>query len=76
MTDIVSIPETERLYKDEWLLFEVLESDALGQPLRGRLLCHHPDLEVMHEVDMRVRPFHGYRVYTGPPVADGFEAVL
>jgi len=76
MTDIVDIPETEKQYKDEWLLFEVVESDADGTPLRGRLLFHHPDREVTFDRGAEFESLCVYVTYTGPVVPEGFEAVL
>ena len=76
MTDIVSIPETERLYKDEWLLFEVLESGEQDEPLRGRLLFHHPDREVAFDKGAEYESLLVYVTYTGPVVPEGMEAVL
>ena len=76
MTDIIDIPETEAQFQDEWLLFEVLETDDLNQPTRGRLLCHHPDRQVVHKCDMQLRPHHAYITFTGPVVAEGYEVVL
>ena len=76
MTDIVDIPETEKQFKDEWLLFEVLETDHLNQPTKGRLLSHHRDREVVHRRDMELRLPRTYTTFTGPVVADGYEVVL
>lgn len=31
----LTIPEIEKKYKDEWLLFEVKEEDKICNPIRG-----------------------------------------
>ena len=76
MTDIVDIPETERQYKDEWLLFEVVETDADGLPFKGRLLCHSPDQDVVYATDQSLGSLLTYMTYAGPALPDGQVAVL
>jgi len=76
MTDLVSIPETEKQYKDEWLLFEVVESSEQDEPLRGRLLCHHPDQGPIYDHADGKDALDLYITFTGPAVPDGYEAVL
>ncbi|MFA0749871.1 MAG: hypothetical protein SLRJCFUN_000274 [Candidatus Fervidibacter sp.] len=63
--DIVLIPEAEKQYPDEWLLFEIVELDEHGSPLRGRLLAHSPDRSVIDEVLLKTRPTRFYIVWTG-----------
>ena len=43
MNEIIDITEVEKQFKNEWLLFEVLETGIHNQPIKGRLICHHPD---------------------------------
>ena len=76
MTNIIDIPETETQFQDEWLLFEVLETDDLEQPTKGRLLCHHPDRLVVHKRDMELRLPYTYTTFTGPVIPEGYEIVL
>lgn len=76
MTDIVDIPETEKLYKNEWLLFEVLEVSPDGQPRKGRLLLHHPDQETVYEKDHALGPMLTLITYAGPVIPDDCAAVL
>lgn len=75
-SDIIDIQAVEKQFKDEWLLFEVTETDDTDQPLRGRLLCHDPDRDVVHQVDLRTQVDHAYITFTGQVVPDGFEAAL
>lgn len=75
-TDIVDIAATEDRLRDQWLLFEVLETDAQGQPARGRLICHHRDREYVEERDLAARLPHTYLTYSGPVLPEGVEAAL
>jgi hypothetical protein len=76
MNGIIDIAEMEKQFKDEWLLFEVLETDEQDQPLKGRLICHHPDRDYVHQKDMETRYPYTYVTYTGPVVPEGIEAAL
>jgi hypothetical protein len=76
MTDIVDISETEKRYRNEWLLFEVLETGELDEPLKGRLLCHSPDQDVVYAADQSLGPLLTYMTYAGPVLPDGQVAVL
>lgn len=38
----LTIPEIEKKYKDEWLLFEVEEEGKMCNPIRGKLVAHSP----------------------------------
>jgi hypothetical protein len=72
--ELVSIPDTEKQFSDEWLAFEVVTLDDQGLPLRGRLLANSPDRDTVWEVVLQVRPRGTYVVWTGerPPKGMGF----
>ena len=75
-SDVVDIEETVKRYKDEWLLFEVLETDDLDRPTKGRLLCHSKSRDEIHEVAMKERPKEAMTVFTGDPVPPGMIVSL
>ena len=74
--DIVNIPETENKYEDEWLLFEVVESDELDQPFKGILLMHSKDREDINRKLLEIKCKSSYVTFTGPPVPEGWAVVL
>lgn len=76
MSEAVDIEETVKQYKDEWLLFEVLETDDLDRPTKGRLLCHSKSRDEIHEVAMRLRPKEAMTVFTGDPVPPDIIVIL
>jgi len=43
--ETADIPQLEKQYPDEWLLFEVYEVDKLNRPTKGKLLAHSPSWE-------------------------------
>lgn len=76
MDEIIDIAEVEKQFRDEWLLFEVLETDSQDQPIRGRLICHHQDRDYIHKIDMETRFPYAYITYTGPVIPEGTVAIL
>ncbi len=75
MGEIVNIQEEAAKYKDEWVLFEVIEADENDTPIRGRLLFHG-GREEMNREDMKVRGKHTYGFFTGEPVPPNVIVVL
>jgi hypothetical protein len=65
---IVIIAEVEKLYPNEWLLFEVVETDEQNQPIRGRLLAHDPDHDAVVRVLLETDCAHTYHYYNGEPI--------
>jgi len=76
MKEIINIPETEKRYKDEWLLFEVIETDRLNQPIRGRLLYHSKDRNEIHKVAMKSKCKIDYITFTGDPFPKDGAVIL
>ncbi len=76
--EILDIPEVEKQYPDEWLWFEVYETDELNRPIKGKLLAHSPSRAALDEfMNKRVGVYHHtYRIYTGPKPKKGMAVVL
>ena len=74
--DIVLISEIEKLYPDEWLLFEVIEEDEMNRPIKGRLLAHSPDRAYVEQKLLEADCYHTYHYYNGEPLPEGTSAVL
>ena len=72
------ILQMEKQIQDEWLLFEVYETDEQGRPIRGKLLAHSPSRAALDEYWERhiQRCDHSYVVYTGDRPRKGMEVVL
>ena len=65
---IVIIAEIEKLYPNEWLLFEVVETDKQNQPVKGRLLAHSSDHDAVVKVLLGTDCAHTYHYYNGEPM--------
>jgi len=76
MKDLVNIKECEKLYPDEWLLFEVTECDDRNQPVKGILLAHSKDRDEVHKVAVKCDAKHIYIPYTGEPIPKDMAVAL
>ncbi|MDI6794582.1 MAG: hypothetical protein QME81_17225 [bacterium] len=76
MSQIINIPEVEKQYQDEWLLFEVLEVDEKHQPIKGKLLLHSKDRGKIHKKAVEYKCKHDYVTYTGDPIPKGWGVVV
>ena len=65
MPDIVDIEEEIKSHEDEWLLFEVVETDDHDRPIRGRLLACSESRREINEVAMRHMGLDLQTAYTG-----------
>jgi len=43
----MKVEDLRHQYPNEWILVAVEEKDTLGLPIKGRLLAHSPDAEVL-----------------------------
>lgn len=65
MPDILAIDEEIGKHKDEWLLFEVVETTANDLPVRGRLLARAKSRAEINEVAAKHVGLDLQTVYTG-----------
>ena len=75
---VVDIAEESKKHEDEWVLFVVTEVDEHEEPAKGRLLCHSPSRDEIHEVAMQHRG-EGLGLdifFTGDPVPPDMVVVL
>ncbi len=66
-TDVPTLEEIKKKYKDEWILVEVLETDELNRPTKGRLITHSKDKDDIYKTlkNLKEKPEHTYTTYTG-----------
>jgi len=70
------ILQMEKQYQDEWLLFEVYETNEVGHAIKGKLLAHSPSRAALDEFSAKIRCHHWYITYTGDVPKKGMEVVL
>lgn len=75
MSDIMTKAEIEDQFFGEWILVEDPETNAALEVLRGRVICHSKDRDVIDREMLARRPKHFAVLNTGttPP---GMEFVL
>lgn len=74
--EIHDITEIEKQYQDEWLLFEVYETDAKKRPTKGRLIVHSPIRSAIDEIMFKDQSHRIYLTYSGPKPKKGMVSVL
>ena len=76
MAETLDIAEETARYEDEWLLFEVVETDEVDLPVRGRLLCHDKNRHVIHEEAMKHPKLDLQFVFAGDPFPPDAVVIL
>lgn len=65
MQETVDIAEETRKHKDEWLLFEVVETTANDLPVKGRLLATSRSRAGINEEAVKHMGLDLQTIYTG-----------
>lgn len=73
----MNLEELKRMYKDEWVLAEVLELDEEGVPKRVRLIKHSKDRDEVYKELSRVKEGkHVCTLYTGEIPKEGYAVAF
>ena len=76
MTDeVLTMPEIERRYPDEWILIGDPIKDKDLNVLAGKVLFHSPDRDEMYDKAVELKPGNFASHFTGKPPKD-MEFVL
>ncbi len=65
MDDVLTWDEIVAKYPDEWVLIDEPETTAGMEIIRGRVLGHDPELEIVERLDNRVLPRRAALLFTG-----------
>lgn len=71
-----NIKEIEKQYTDEWLVFEVYESDQMNEPVKGKLLAHSPSRAAVYEALSKHPCQRWYVTFAGQRPQKGMHVVL
>ena len=63
-------------YPDEWLLFEVTETDKTGWPTKVRFVAHDPSRERIADIAIEQDLDHTLTRFAGDVLPKGFHAAL
>jgi len=53
VSEVLTIDEINRRYPDEWVLIGDPEKDVSGRLVRGEVLCHSPDRDIVYDEAVR-----------------------
>lgn len=70
MSDVMTKAEMEAQFVGEWILIEDPETNEGHEVLRGRVICHSKDRDVIDREMLARRPKHSAVLYTGTTPAD------
>lgn len=73
---MLSIEEISKQYKDEWVLIEVVETDADGNPIKGKVIAHSKDREETYRALRETRAKDVAHFYTGSIPKEGYAVAF
>ncbi len=76
MCETLDIAEETARYEDEWLLFEVVETDEVDQPVKGRLLRHSRNHQEIYEEAAKHPGLDLQFVFAGDPFPPDAVVIL
>lgn len=74
----MKIEELKKLYKDEWVLVEVLKEGPENQPLEVKVLAHSKDREEIYDtlIKMAKKEEHLATIFTGKVLKEDYAAAF
>jgi len=72
----MKIEEIKKRYKDEWVLVEVLEEDALGQPTEVELIAHSKARDEVYDALKETKMKYTCQFYTGEIPKKGYAVAF
>jgi hypothetical protein len=70
------ISEIEQLYKDEWVLVDVLKYDTLGRPVEGNVIAHSKNRDETYSIMKSTKSKDIAHFYTGKIPEKGYAVVF
>ncbi len=72
----MNIEEIKQIYKDEWVLVEVLKEDEQGTPIDVKLLAHSKNRDDTYKAMIENKEKYTYHFYTGEIPKKGYAVVF
>ena len=72
----MKLEEIKKLYKDEWVLVEILEVDEVGEPKEVNLIAHSKNREDTYKAMVKNKKKYTYHFYTGEIPEKGYAVVF
>jgi hypothetical protein len=78
--EVLSIPEIESRYPNEWVILEVTKFDKIKGPLLGRVLAHSRHRRDLVKIDRAFSEQNPRRMtyvfFAGPVAAEGHTVIV
>ena len=71
-----TIEAIKERYKDEWVLVEVLETDELNTPIKGRVIAHSRNRDDTYDAMLKFKVKHWYHFYAGEIPKEGYAVAF
>ncbi|MBI2583179.1 MAG: hypothetical protein HYW25_00795 [Candidatus Aenigmarchaeota archaeon] len=68
--------EVKKLYKDEWVLAEVLKENEKGEPVEIKVLAHSKNRDETYKAMKEERSKYTYHFYTGEIPKKGYAVAF
>ena len=72
----MKIEEVRKLYKDEWVLAEVLKADEIGQPIEVNVIAHSKNRDETYEAMKHTKAKDITHFYTGEIPKKGYAVAF
>ena len=61
----MNVREIKKIYKDEWVLIEVLNENELGEPVEVKMIAHSKNRDDTYAAMKKAKGKYTYHFYTG-----------
>jgi len=72
----MKIEEIKKMYKDEWMLVEILAEDELRQPTDVKVIIHSKARDEIYEALKETKTKYTYQFYTGEIPKKGYAVAF
>lgn len=72
----MSIEEIKNMFKDEWVLVEILNEDKLGRPTEVRLIAHSKNRDDIYDKLKETKGLYTFQFYTGEIPEKGYAVAF
>ena len=71
----MKLEEIKKTYKDEWVIFRVLSTDALDQPIDGEVIAHSKERDEIYNIQRSIKGDIGL-IYAGEIPKEGYAVAF
>jgi hypothetical protein len=72
----MKLEKVRQMFKDEWVLLEVLEEDEIGQPVEVEIIGHSKSRDEIYSVLRRTKVKHVATLFAGEIPKEGYAVAF